>query len=84
MAAAGRVVEIRACAKINLILEVLGRRTNGYHDIRSVVMPVCLHDTLTLTPADDGIETTLSDGGLLGEYRRRSNERDYRHHEESE
>ena len=37
-------------AKLNLSLEVLGLRSDGYHSIRSVMVPVSLHDTVTLTP----------------------------------
>lgn len=37
-------------AKVNLNLEVLGRRGDGYHSIRSVLVPISLHDTVTLTP----------------------------------
>lgn len=38
-----------ACAKINLTLDVLGRRPDGYHDIRSVMQTIALHDTLVVT-----------------------------------
>ena len=40
-----------AHAKINLTLEVLGTRPDGYHDLRSVVLPVPLHDDVDLAPA---------------------------------
>ncbi len=36
-----------ACAKLNLTLEVLGRRDDGYHEIRSVVQAIDLGDRLT-------------------------------------
>ena len=39
----------RACAKINLTLDVGARRPDGYHDIRSVMQTIALHDTLTVT-----------------------------------
>jgi 4-diphosphocytidyl-2-C-methyl-D-erythritol kinase len=39
-------IELRAFAKINLYLEVLGRRADGYHDIRTVMVPVGMLDTL--------------------------------------
>lgn len=41
-----------APAKINLCLEVLGKRSDGYHEIRSVVQTVGLCDLLTLRRAD--------------------------------
>lgn len=44
---------VRAYAKINLSLEVLGRRDDGYHEIASVLQLVSLHDTLSFTLAGD-------------------------------
>ena len=44
---------INAHAKVNLTLEVLGRRDDGHHDIASVLQTIDLHDTLTLEAADD-------------------------------
>ncbi|MBR4653160.1 MAG: 4-(cytidine 5'-diphospho)-2-C-methyl-D-erythritol kinase [Kiritimatiellae bacterium] len=41
-----------ARAKINLTLEVLGVRTDGFHDIRSLVVPISLADEIELRPAD--------------------------------
>ena len=38
-------------AKVNLTLEVLGRRPDGYHPIRSVLQTVTLEERLLLTPA---------------------------------
>lgn len=37
-------------AKVNLTLEVLGKRSDGYHSIRSVICPITLHDTVTFAP----------------------------------
>jgi 4-diphosphocytidyl-2-C-methyl-D-erythritol kinase len=42
---------VRAPAKINLTLDVLGRRPDGYHALRSVMQTLELHDTLELRPA---------------------------------
>ena len=47
------MITMRAYAKINLTLEVLGRRGDGYHDIASILQTVSLHDTLTFEEADD-------------------------------
>ena len=40
-----------APAKLNLTLEVLGRREDGYHDLESVVIHLDLADELQLTPS---------------------------------
>ena len=52
-AEAGRVV-VLAPAKLNLFLEVLGRRDDGYHDIESLMVTVDLCDTLTFEAAPAG------------------------------
>ena len=49
------VLEVRAPAKINLFLEVLGKRADGYHEIRSLVVPVAVYDELRLQAVDGGI-----------------------------
>jgi 4-diphosphocytidyl-2-C-methyl-D-erythritol kinase len=46
-------VKAEAFAKVNFTLEVLGRRRDGYHALRSVVVPVSLSDTLSFEPAAD-------------------------------
>ncbi len=42
---------VRAPGKINLTLEILARRDDGYHALRSVMVPVGLYDELELAPA---------------------------------
>ncbi|MBE6563371.1 MAG: 4-(cytidine 5'-diphospho)-2-C-methyl-D-erythritol kinase [Ruminococcaceae bacterium] len=41
-------ITLDAKAKINLFLEVTGKRENGYHDIESIMMQIPLSDTVTL------------------------------------
>ena len=47
-------VEVLAPAKLNLFLEVLGRRPDGYHEIESLMVAVSLYDTLTFTDDPSG------------------------------
>ena len=54
-----------AYAKVNLTLEVLGRRDDGYHDIVSVMQTVSLHDTLAFARAD-GLELVCDAPELAG------------------
>lgn len=41
-------LELRALAKINLGLDVLGKRENGYHDVRMVMQTIYLYDEVAL------------------------------------
>jgi 4-diphosphocytidyl-2-C-methyl-D-erythritol kinase len=41
-----------APAKINVTLEVLGRRDDGYHALRSVMLPIGLYDRIELQPSE--------------------------------
>ena len=41
-------LELKALGKINLGLDVLGRRENGYHDVRMVMQTVYLYDRIIM------------------------------------
>ena len=41
-----------APAKINLTLEILSRRDDGFHTLRSVMVPIALYDRIELQPSD--------------------------------
>src|SRR2546427_4699019 len=41
-------VRIRAFAKINLRLDILGKRTDGFHELRTIFQTISLHDKLRL------------------------------------
>ncbi len=47
--------EERACAKVNLTLDVLGRRADGYHELCMVMETVDLCDILRFTQAGEGV-----------------------------
>ena len=49
---------VSANAKVNFTLEVFGKRADGYHALRSVVMPISLSDALDIEVTDDGSITS--------------------------
>lgn len=52
-------IQLKALGKINLGLDVLGRRDNGYHDVRMIMQTVYLYDEVTLEKTETpGITVT--------------------------
>jgi len=60
------IIQTKAYAKINLCLDITGRREDGYHLLRTVMQNVSLWDELTVTrlPEQSGIRLTCSDPQL--------------------
>ncbi len=58
-----------APAKINLTLDVLRRRSDGYHELRSLVVGVDLRDQVSCSAGDsrEGIQLTCSDRSLIND-----------------
>lgn len=50
-----RCVFVQAYAKVNLSLDILNKRTDGYHNLRSVMQSVSLYDRIRLTETEEGI-----------------------------
>ena len=46
-------------AKINLTLDILGKRPDGYHEVAMVMQSIGLHDTVKLSKIPRGIELVL-------------------------
>jgi 4-diphosphocytidyl-2-C-methyl-D-erythritol kinase len=51
----GSEVRIRSYAKVNLGLEVLGVRADGYHELRTLFQSIDLHDEVVLRPSRSGV-----------------------------
>lgn len=47
------LLRARAHAKVNLGLRVLGRRADGYHELRTTLQTISLADTISFEPAED-------------------------------
>lgn len=54
------MISLPAHAKINLGLEVLGRRPDGYHELRTILQTIDFHDDLTFEDAESGIRLTTN------------------------
>src|SRR3954464_11838617 len=54
-------MRVRAFAKINRSLRVLGTRDDGYHELRTIFQSIALHDTLTIRPTRGAFELTCDD-----------------------
>ena len=60
-----RTVFEKACAKINICLDIVGIRDDGYHEIRSVMQCVAFGDDVTVGVSEEkGIHLTCSDSSL--------------------
>ena len=53
-------MKIRAYAKINLALDVVQRREDGFHDLEMIMAPIFLHDLVLVDVIDEGIEITTN------------------------
>lgn len=55
-------IQLKARAKINLTLDVLGRRDNGYHDVEMIMQQINLYDVVTVSKVEeDRIVLTCSE-----------------------
>lgn len=55
---------LRVAAKINLYLNVLGKRNDGYHEIESIMQSISLYDRLTLRPLKQGIRILSNESNI--------------------
>lgn len=49
-------IEMKAKAKINLSLDVLGKRSDGYHNVKMVMQSIGLYDRVYIETTESGIE----------------------------
>lgn len=55
------VVRVHAPAKINLLLRVLDRRPDGFHELRTLFQSIALHDTLTVRTVRGPFQLSCTD-----------------------
>lgn len=60
-----RCITLKAPAKVNLFLNVVGKREDGYHEIETIFQAITLFDTISLLDSTDGqIRVECSDPSL--------------------
>ncbi len=55
------MARVRAFAKINRSLHVLGTRPDGFHELRTVFQSIALHDTITIRAVEGPLRLTCDD-----------------------
>lgn len=58
-------MRIHANAKINLSLDVLGERPNGYHDVKMIMQSVNLYDELDIEKSNTGTISITCDNSII-------------------
>ncbi len=53
-------MKVRAYAKVNLALDVVRKREDGYHDLEMIMTPITLHDLIYIEKIDQGIQITAN------------------------
>ena len=60
------LLTLSANAKINLTLDILGTREDGYHEVAMIMQEISLHDTLSMGKINQGISLTIVIEGQQG------------------
>lgn len=55
------MLEKTSCCKVNLLLNILGKRPDGFHEVETIMHPVSLYDRLTFDRAGRDIKLTCTD-----------------------
>ncbi len=54
----------KAAAKINIAIDVLRKRPDGYHDVSMIMQSIALYDTITVKSMKSDIAVTCTTGGI--------------------
>lgn len=55
------MLEKTSCCKVNLLLNILGKRPDGFHEVETLMHPVALHDRLSFDRSGKDIKLTCND-----------------------
>ena len=54
-------LELKSHCKVNFVLNILGKRPDGFHELETILHPIQLHDTITFRKSVTGIQLSCSD-----------------------
>ena len=54
------MISLKSYAKINIGLNVVGKKENGYHELDSIILPIELHDSILVNKIKNGVETYVT------------------------
>jgi 4-diphosphocytidyl-2-C-methyl-D-erythritol kinase len=57
-------LELHSSCKVNLLLNILGRRPDGFHDLETVLQPVAIRDRLRLERGGAGVRLSCTEPSL--------------------
>ncbi|MBA4149175.1 MAG: 4-(cytidine 5'-diphospho)-2-C-methyl-D-erythritol kinase [Verrucomicrobia bacterium] len=57
-------LEKKSPCKVNLLLNILGKRADGFHELETVMHPAPLYDRLVFEKGSEGVQLTCSDSSL--------------------
>jgi 4-diphosphocytidyl-2-C-methyl-D-erythritol kinase len=57
-------MQVRAPAKINISLQILGRRNDGFHELATLIAPISLYDELGIDKGANGIQFHCDDPSI--------------------
>jgi 4-diphosphocytidyl-2-C-methyl-D-erythritol kinase len=60
-------INIKAPAKVNLFLEIFGKRYDGYHEIETVIQEIDLADDIVIEEIEKGIELSCTNPGATSQ-----------------
>jgi 4-diphosphocytidyl-2-C-methyl-D-erythritol kinase len=58
------VISLKAPAKVNLFLEILGKRDDGYHEIETIMQEIDLADSLQFEETQEGVKLECNDKNI--------------------
>lgn len=57
-------LELNSPCKVNLLLNVLGRRADGFHDLETLLHPLAIHDRLCFEKGRSGVQLSCTEASL--------------------